>query len=124
MHRTVCFLRPMAGTPYRRYFIGRADGQGEFTVTAIQLSHPDLELVAEPPRVRMAAPRPATSGRVRKLRGTDAPPPATWRCSKCAQVKPTSEFYRRGEGSRGPGSYCKPCHADISRARLRMKQAA
>ncbi len=36
MHRTVCFRRPLAGTPHHRYYIGRPDGQGGFTVSAVR----------------------------------------------------------------------------------------
>lgn len=125
MHARVCFRRPLPGSPHHRYYIGRPDAHGGFTVTATQVSHPDLELVAEPPRVWMAAPPPAATRPVRKLRGTDFLLPATWKCSRCTQVKPASEFYLRGTGNRGPGSYCKACHAKVGRAaRARAKGAA
>jgi hypothetical protein len=40
-------------------------------------------------------------------------------CSRCKQVKPLSEFYRRADGRR-PHSWCKACNLEHRKGRFRQ----
>jgi|GEM_PF-3091254 hypothetical protein len=124
MHRTVCFRRPLAGTPHHRYYIGRPDGQGGFTVSAVQLSHPGVELVLEPRRVTMPPPTLPDAAPIRGRERTRTPPvplPDQKRCALCSEVKPAAHYYSLTiRGRLRLHAYCKPCHV----ARCRARKAA
>jgi len=64
---------------------------------------------AAPPPVR-----PAGGGGLRASGDGGMTAPKTKRCPRCAQVKPTSAFYRRGGGTR-TSPYCQPCTRAASR---------
>lgn len=61
----------------------------------------------------------------RRIRRTKPSAPAeTKRCPHCREDKPLGQFYVRPERPSGRDVYCRPCCADLARARRAAKKAA
>lgn len=45
----------------------------------------------------------------------DELPEPTKRCSRCREVKPTSEFHRSRSSADGLQCYCRPCNIDVAK---------
>lgn len=71
---------------------------------AIDSHSSETEQEAKPTRRRLARPRMV---KTRKWK----------RCSKCRQVKPISEFYKKAESCDGHRSSCKECECKQNHAR-------
>lgn len=110
-----CFRVPLHDAPLHRYYLGQRDSRGRFVVSAVQISHPDAQLIARPAHVVM--PGPARAQPVKP----DAKRQAAKRCPRCRQML-LIEHFRTSAGTLR--SFCAPCTTEYKQARrLRIKAA-
>jgi hypothetical protein len=47
----------------------------------------------------------------------------TFRCSRCRQVKPASDFSMRGSSGGRPDTYCRPCRSEYGKQHYALNRA-